>query len=303
MREHRLDSHISYYAIYYTVRFLPRRLCRRLGQWVALLVFAFSKQDRNNLARNLSIVMDKSPRHPDVLNAVRRVFLNYARYMVDFFLFPQLSAQKVKSYFSTVQGRDNLDRALDRGKGVLLVSAHIGNWEIGGNLLRVHNYPLTVVGLAHNTDQTNALVHHLRRSRGIDIIEVGDSTFSVVAMINALRQNRIVAMIGDQDHLGTGRLVRFLGKQMRLPPGPVILAMMSGAALIPTFVLENPDGTYRGILEAPLHIETRGDRDQAIQRNLQRLAGVFEAYIKQHPDQWYCPEPLIADGTLEKPAS
>jgi KDO2-lipid IV(A) lauroyltransferase len=303
MREHRLDSHISYYAIYYAVRFLPRRLCRRLGQWVALLVFAFSKKDRSNLARNFSMVMDKSPHHPDVRNAVRNVFLNYARYMVDFFLFPQLPAHKVKSYFSTIKGRDTLDQALDRGKGVLLVSAHIGNWEIGGNLLRVFNYPLTVVGLAHNTDQTNALVDHLRRSRGIDIIEVGDSTFSVVEILNTLRQNRIVAMIGDQDHLGTGQLVRFLGKQMRLPPGPVILAMMSGAALIPTFVLENPDGTYSGILEAPLKIETRGNSNQAIRRNLQRLAGVFEAYIKQYPDQWYCPDPLIADGMLDTSAS
>ena len=297
MREHQLDSYISYYAIYYTVRWFPRGLCRWLGQWVALLVFAFSNKDRGNLSRNFALVMGKPCHHPDVRKAVKSVFLNYARYMVDFFLFPQLAPHKVKSYFSTIKGRDTLDAALARGKGVLLVSAHIGNWEIGGNLLRVFGYPLTVVGLPHNSAQTNALVRHLRSARGMDIIEVGDSAFSVVEILNALRANRIVAMVGDQDHLGSGQAVRFLGHRLRMPAGPVVLAMMSGAALIPTFVLEKPDGTYSGILEHPMPIDTQGDRDQAIQRNLQRLAGVFESYIKQYPEQWYCPDPIIAEET------
>jgi KDO2-lipid IV(A) lauroyltransferase len=295
MRRHALDSPISYYAIYYTVRCLPRQVCRLLGQAVGLLVYIFSQKDRLHLARNFALALNLHISHPRVKQAVRGIFRNYARYMIDFFLFPQLSKSKVRAYFSSFLGEHHLKQALAAGKGVLLVSAHIGNWEIGGNLLRALDYPLTVVGLPHNTTQTNALVHHLRKTRGIEIIEVGHSTFSVVEILNALRRNRIVAMIGDRDHLGTGRPIRFLGKQMHLPPGPVILAMMSGAALIPTFVLEQADGTYSGIIEAPLKIDKNGDRNRVIDCNLQRLADIFETYIRQYPEQWYCPDPLI-DG-------
>jgi lauroyl/myristoyl acyltransferase len=293
MRRHLLDSPISYLAIYHTVHRLPRPLCRWLGHGVGWIVYLFSKRDRRNLGRNFSLALGRPAGHPAVERAVRGIFRNYARYLVDFFLFPQLDAERVCSFFSVIEGEGRLRQALDKRKGVLLVSAHVGNWEIGGNLLRVLGYPLTVVGLAHNTAQTNALVRHLRSSRGIEMIEVGPSTFSAVEILNALRQNRIVAMIGDRDHLGTGRPVSFLGKKMKMPPGPVILAMLSGAALIPNFVLEGPDGTYRGIIETPIAIETDGNRDAAINRNLLRLAQVFEHYIRRYPDQWYCPDLLI----------
>jgi phosphatidylinositol dimannoside acyltransferase len=302
MRRHLLDSPISYLAIYYTVRCLPRRFCRWVGQGVGWLVFLFSRQDRRNLSRNFGLALNRPACHPEVQRAVRGIFSNYSRYMVDFFLFPQLRAERVRAFFSFIEGEERLRQALARGHGVLLVSAHVGNWEIGGNLLRVLGYPLTVVGLAHNTAQTNILVRHLRSLRGIEVIEVGPSTFSAVEILKALRQNRIVAMIGDRDHLGTGRPVRFLGQQIKLPPGPVILSMLSGAALMPTFVLEEPDGTYRGIIETPVVIENGRNRDAAIEGNLLRLAQVFEHYIRRHPDQWYCPDPL-GSGSQPLPAS
>lgn len=295
MRRHALDSPVSYYAIFHTVRLLPRPVCRLLGQLVGLGVYLFSKQDRSHLRRNFAIALNLPADHPRVQRAVRGLFRNYARYMVDFFLFPQLGRDKLRAHFSAIQGESHLKKALSAGKGVLLISAHVGNWEVGGHLLRCLDYPLTVVGLPHNTAQTNALVHHLRTLRGIEIIEVGQSDFSVLPILNALRRNRIVAMIGDRDHLGTGRPTRFLGKQLRLPTGPVVLAMMSGAALLPCFVLEQTDGTYLGIIEPPLPIDRQRARDRAIDCNLQRLAQVFETYIRQYPEQWYCPDPLGDD--------
>jgi len=116
---------------------------------------------------------------------------------------------------------------------------------------------------------------------------------SAVPVLQALRNNDIVAMIGDRDFFNTGRPVTFLGRRRTMPTGPVLLAMLSGAALIPVFVLARPDGTYAGVLESPVPMDTDGDRTAAIDRNLARLARVFERYIRQHPDQWYCPDRLV----------
>jgi lauroyl/myristoyl acyltransferase len=294
MRKHILDNPASYYAIFLVVRYLPVNLCHWLGKVVGLIIYTFSKKDREGLGINLSIALDKPADDPTVRKRVRQVFINYGRYMVDFFLLPQLPSHEIKKYFGDIRGEEILQGALKRGKGVILLSAHVGNWEIGGTMLRLLNYPLTVVAITHNTAATNALVNRLRQSKKISVIEVNQSPFSVIEVLRHLQQNRIVAMNGDRDYFGTGRQVNFMGKNVNFPIGPVILAMSSGAALIPAFVLKQPDERYIGVLEDAIPLISKGNRDEAIKMNLNTIARIFEKYIRNYPDQWYYPDPITA---------
>ena len=91
---------------------------------------------------------------------------------------------------------------------------------------------------------------------------------------------------------GNGKVIPYFGRPVRFPIGPVTIAMASGAALIPAFVLKRPNGTYFGVLEEAIQITTEGSRDQAIQANLEKVAAVFERYVRNYPDQWYNPEPM-----------
>jgi len=292
MRKHILDSPASYYATFMVARYLPLGVCHWLGKVAALVIYVFSKKDREGLARNLSLALDRPATDPVVKKTVRQVFINYGRYMIDFFLLPQLPPRKVKKFFADIKGEEILQSALAKGKGAILLSAHVGNWEVGGSLLRTLNYPLAVVVMAHNTAATNALVNRLRQDKGIRVIEVGQSPFSAIEVLRHLSNNGIVAMGGDRDYFGTGRKVTFLGKKVQFPVGPVLLAMNSGAALIPAFVLKQPDGKYFGVFEDPIPLISKGDRDKVIEKNLEMTARIFEKYIRSYPDQWYCPDPL-----------
>jgi len=293
MRSHKLDSPISYYAIFLLVRYLPVRFCRWLGKLIVLTVYAFSHKDRNGLAYNLSIALDRPMDDPSIRKMVRQTYINYGQYMVDFFLIPQLPPHKIKSFFSDIKGEDILIKALDKGKGAIFLLAHVGNWEIGGSMLRLLNYPLTVVGMAHNTAATNVLVNHLRKDKGISVIEMNNwSPFSGVEILRHLRNNEIVAMSGDKNFFGRGRPVTFFGRNVIFPVGPVIMAMKSGAALIPSFVLKQPDGRYFGVLEEAVPLSQNGNMDDDIQENLAKTARIFEKYIRRYPDQWYCPDPF-----------
>ena len=292
MRKHILDNPVSYYATFCVVRYLPVNLCHWLGKVVGLIIYAFSKKDREGLGINLSIALNRPIDDHAVRKSVRQVFINYGRYMVDFFLLPQLPSHKIKKYFADIRGEEILKSALAKGKGVILLSAHVGNWEIGGTLLRLLNYPLTVVAIAHNTAATNALVNRLRQNKNIRVIEVDQSPFSVIKVLRHLQQNRIVAMNGDRDYFGTGHQVNFMGKNVNFPVGPVILAMSSGAAIIPAFVLKQPDGRYLGLLEDAIPFLSKGNRDEAIKENLNAIARIFEKYIRSYPDQWYYPDPI-----------
>lgn len=292
MRRHILDSPVSYHVIYYTVRLIPVGLYHLLGRVVALIVYAFSKKDRRGLAGNLSLALGRPSDDPVVRKTVRQVFVNYGRYMVDFFLLPQTPSHKLKRFFADIKGEQVLKDALAKGKGAVLLSAHVGNWEAGGSMMRMLDYPLAVVVMKHNTNATNDLVNRLRQSNGIRVIEVDRSPFSVIEVLRHLHNNGVVAMGGDRDYFNTGREVSFLGNKIKLPIGPVLLAMNSGAALIPAFVIKQPDGKYFGILEDPIPLACGPDRNQAIQKNLELTARTFEKYIRRYPDQWYCPDPL-----------
>lgn len=292
MRRHILDSPASYYATFLVARYLPLGLCHWLGKVVALIIYAFSIKDRRGLADNLSLAYNRPANDPVVRKTVRKVFINYGRYMIDFFLFPQLPPRRIKKLFADIKGEKILQNAMAKGKGAILLSAHVGNWEVGGSLLRILDYPLAVVVMAHNTPATNALVNRLRQNKGISVIEIDKSPFSAIEVLRHLSNNGIVAMGGDRDYFGTGREVKFLGINVRLPVGPVVLAMTSGAALIPAFVLQQSNGRYFGVLENAIPLIVKGNRDEMIEKNLEMIAQIFEKYIRSYPDQWYCPDPL-----------
>ena len=292
MRRHILDNPISYYGILLSARYLPTRLCHWLGKLVALVAYSFSHKDRDGLAFNLSKALNRPMDDSVIRKTIRQVFMNYGQYMVDFFLMPQLPSHKARKFFAYLEGEEILQNALAKGRGAILLSAHVGNWEFGGTMMRLAHYPLAVVAMAHNTSATNALINRLRKDKGITVIEMDQSPFSGVEILRHLRKNGIVAMIGDRDFFGRGHQITFFGKKVVFPVGPVVLAMKSGAALIPAFVLKQSDGRYFGILEEAIPLLLEGERDDVIKKNLGKTARVFEEYIRRHPDQWYCPHPI-----------
>jgi KDO2-lipid IV(A) lauroyltransferase len=297
MRRHILDTPVTYYAIFLFVRYLPTRLCHWLGKVVALLIYSFSHKDREGLAFNISLALNRPANDPAVRKRVRQVFINYGRYMVDFFLMPQLSVRKAKRYFAQIQGEEILQSALARGSGAILLSPHLGNWEFGGVMLRHSEYPLAVVALAHNVSSTNTLVNRLRKEKGIKVIEVDQSPFSGVEILRHLRNNGVVAMIGDKNFFGRGLPTTFFGKEVIFPLGPVLMAMKSGAALIPAFVLKQSDGRYFGVLEEALPLLLKGEQEEITKKNVDMTARIFEEYIRRYPDQWYCPDPITGRMT------
>jgi KDO2-lipid IV(A) lauroyltransferase len=292
MRNHFLDSPISYYAIYVLARVLPMKLCRRFGRIIALMVYVFSKQDRSGFAHNLSLALGKPPQDESIKKIIRKIFINYGEYMADFFLLPQQPPHIIRQSFAFLKGESTIQKALDRGKGVILLSAHLGNWEFGGIMMRLSDYPLAVVALPHNTAATNTLVNRFRKDKGIRVIELNKSPFSSLAILKHLRGNGVVAMIGDRDFLGNGKFIDFFGRKVRFPIGPVVTALASGAAIIPAFVLKQPDGRYFGVLEDEIPISRNGSRNTVVEKNLSKISHVFEAYIRRYPEQWYTPDPI-----------
>lgn len=263
---------------------LPRRpaygLARRIGDLYAL----FDRRGREAVMSNLRRIHEhRGLRLSDgELRALaRQTFLNFAKYLVDFFKFlhprPEV-LQRVLQYGEVPQ---MLDRLLAHRKGVVIVSAHLGNWELGASALAARGYRFNVVTLRVADPKLNALYHQQREARGLRAIPVGRAARECVA---ALQRNELVGLVADRDFSAARDTIEFFGRPARLPRGPAKLALATGAPLLPVFMIRRPDDTFAYVLEEPIWAEKGRDTVETVMR---RLVPALERVIGRYCDQWF----------------
>jgi KDO2-lipid IV(A) lauroyltransferase len=189
-------------------------------------------------------------------------------------------------------GGIHMIEALQRGKGVICITPHLGNWEIGGLLFSFKGGKLNVLTLDERDLDTKSFREELRRNRGIRNLYIDpkdDSPMSILDAVKALRQNEIVAMLGDRIESQKTMIFDFFGRKTPFPIGVAILAMATGAPVLPVFVVMERNRKYRGVIEPSISFESssREDREATIRKGMERLIKKFESYIEKYPDQWY----------------
>jgi KDO2-lipid IV(A) lauroyltransferase len=219
------------------------------------------------------------------------VWFNFASYWVDQFHFSQLPRERAEAVVDRIVGEEHLRSALARGKGVLLLTAHLGSWELGGLFLRQLDLPLSVVYVPDELPEVEAFRARLRRATGVEEIPIQPHAgAAALPVLRALRQNRLVALQGDRDFDDRGEPREFFGAPAAFPRGPFLLAGLTGAALLPAFITYTSGYRFEVRLEEPLLVAAGGDaaaRDAAVSAALARWVAVLEEAVRRWPTQWY----------------
>jgi KDO2-lipid IV(A) lauroyltransferase len=158
---------------------------------------------------------------------------------------------------------------------------------MGGVFLTLMGYPLNVITALDVESRLHDYRVRLRQGQRIKVITLNDTLSSSLAVLQALKANELVALLGDRDLFGKGIPVRFFGQTVFFPIGPALLARLSETALIPTFVLAGPKNRYLCRAEPPLSLQRTENRNEDLAVNTQRIAAVMERFIRSYPDQWY----------------
>lgn len=270
------------------IGFFAHLLPRRFMFWMAVLFGNFywliMKRDREAVQRNLSRVLDNPA---GIKKTARRTFVNYAKYLVDHTRLDLLQENNFRHLVQGFMGKDHIDRASSQGKGGLILTAHLGNWEIGGSFLALMGYPLNVITALDPEARLHEYRVRLRQVQKIKVITLNDALSPSLAVLKALKANELVALLGDRELSGKRIAVKFFGRNVYFPVGPALLARLSEALLIPTFVLMDREGKYLCLAEPPLTLQRTGNRDEDLAVNTQRIASVIEKFIRAYPDQWY----------------
>lgn len=284
-------------------RWLPLSVCRGLGAVTGYATYLFSHYARESLKGNLRRVLEQiaapDPVDPLVLDyATRLNFCHFGRMLADYFHCAAADDDEIRALLHEWHGvESNLRQALDQGRGVILVTAHYGNWELGGTLLALDDWPINIVTLEEPTGELTRMRDAYRKRIGIRTITVGDNAFSFVEMIAALKRNEIVCMLVDRPYGETGVPVDFFGARTGFSSAPGLLWQHTGAAVVPAFILRNDQGSYTAFAEAPIAMEpvTSGNRREQLVQNTQRIATAFEKFIAQAPEQWFNYVPIWSD--------
>ena len=270
---------------------LPIRMSYRLAYVVALIKYAFSPRDRRSLKRNLELVLaDKSSK--DIARISRLVFVNFAKYLVDFFRYPLMDREYIIKNV-TITNRDYIDQALSLKKGAIAISAHLGNWELGAIVYSLLGYKMHAVVLKHRHRLINDFFTRQRTMKGLSVIELG---MAVRRCFKVLEENEMLAMLGDRDFTNHGFETRFFSKNALIPKGPAAFSLKKGAPLVPTFLIRNKDNSFTLYIEKPIYPKESGDFDKDLEALTQQYLAVLEKYIKMFPDQWYVFRYIWANG-------
>ncbi len=288
-------SHFWFPAGLFLAGHLPRKAMYFLARQTMSRYMRLRQKYLEAVRSNLSVILRRPADSPEVRRAARELIHGHFYAWIDFLHFASRPPEEASRLVESVVGYSRILEAREKGKGVLLLTAHLGNWEVGGLMLAEMKQPIHVVLVPDIFPAVERARQKLHERAGIAEIPIDKSFVPTLSVLRALEGNAIVAMQGDRDFDNSGVPVSFFGKPAYFPRGPLRVAMATGATVLPAFIIRVADGRYRAIVEEPLSIEREGDREAALRKNLERYVAFLERYVREHPEQWYCFYPFWDD--------
>lgn len=270
----------------------PAGLAYALAAAGGELAYLLWAPKREIAKRNLGTVLGLGHGHPAVARAARGSFRNFARYLVEIMRFPALTAHDIDRLVAIEPATwQHLRDARAGGNGVIFVSIHFGNFELGGARI-AEELPITVIA----DDLGNArLMDLLAGNRAHKNITLQTPDGAAKKVLRALRRNEMVGLMMD---LGPRALsfsnveVEFFGKRTLFPAVAAELARASGAPIVVAVTLREHGNTFRGIALSPIAVGRSKEPAQDVARATQEIARGLEGFVRRAPDQWYIFRPM-----------
>ncbi len=264
-----------------TIPLIPPRFGYLLFGWIGARFFDWFADAREPLRDNLRHVM-KNATPPEIDHVARNILRNHLKNYYDFFRSTRLTKDDIARLVQ-VNGFENLENALARGKGVVFITAHFGNLDIVGQTFAIRGYKVTTPAEHVKPEILYQRIVATRAAKGLTLIPVDGP---LLALVRALKKNEIVGLAADLDVTKSGIVVDFFDAPARLPDGHVQLALRTGAALLPAFSMRLPDNTFAAYAEPPIELQNTGNFEADVRASVEQVARVLEKWIGQHPEQW-----------------
>jgi lauroyl/myristoyl acyltransferase len=276
-------------ALVWAADWWPLWLMYWMARWLVIVPFAllrpkYMRAVRGNYARILGL----PPTHPQVRRTSWRMMFEHAYHWIDFFRWSQRPADALQANVAQVEGWERFEAVRRSRRGTLLLTAHMGNPEVGAVAMGKHFEPVHVLYWRDRFATAEKFRTRMRLKGNVYGIPVDATPLSVVPALRVLREGGLLAAHGDRDFNDQGWPVPFFGAPAKFPPGPFLLAARSEAVVIPMFFLVERDRRFHVILEEPIEFSGEENVEACVHAGLERWVRILEHRIRANPEQWFC---------------
>ena len=263
--------------------YLPLAYLRQLGRLIGRLFFLIGTRHRTIAIKNLTYAFGHKKGTDEIRNIARKVFESLMQIPFEMTLIPRLQRKDMESLIK-VEGLHHLDRAYRKGRGVLVLTGHIGNWELIPAVVSLLKYPISIVARPLNLKPLDIFVSKLRTWHEGKIIP---KKFSMRTVLKSLQQGDLVGVLLDQNaNRRDGVFVDYFGRPASTTKGFALLALKIKAPIVPVFLVRtNKQYKIWSMPEVPL--SESGDKTKDIEVNTQAYTRIIESVVRQYPEQWF----------------
>ena len=272
-------------AFSFLINLLPEDFSLRAGRQLGRMMFCLDRGHRKVALENLHLAFSKEKSEEELLVIARRTFENLGMMAVEFFRIPRVDVETFKKKVK-IEGLEEALGLFKKGKGMLLLLSHFGNWEMMGIMSKLIGDSIMVIAKPMKKNQrVDQFINRIRHSTGLEVVSSIKSSRTVM---KALARNRVVGILIDQRaKRSEGIWADFFGKEAPTTPALAILAMKTEAPVVPVFMIRDGFNRHRLVIQEPLALVHTGDVKKDVEANTQLFNHKLESMVRQYPDQWF----------------
>lgn len=273
---------------YHLLKMLSRVICLfshsfllKLGKWLGILYYYAAPRQRDRAIAHIMQGMELG--EDEARQLCMDNFIHIGRTFLEIMYMPRLKPENMADYME-IEHLDWFKQALNEGHGVVILTAHIGNWEWLSAALTFSGIPLTAIIKRQPNDQHTVLLNEFREMVGVEVFARGTS--ELVGAAKSLKKGKALGFLADQDAGPGGAFIEFLNKPASTPLGPAVFAKRFHSPVVPTFIVRKPDGRHKVIIHEPLYYEEQENEETALYDLTVKMTRLIENTIREYPDQW-----------------
>jgi KDO2-lipid IV(A) lauroyltransferase len=273
---------------YWTVAFLSHIIPYRIAIFITkriadCLYFTLYRGARIPVNKNLERIYGRTLKPWERKEFVLKIFRNFGVFIYEFLILPRVYRKGVLKFAEPIH-KERLEEIIKNKKGVIVLTGHLGNWELGACVLSSFGLSPTVIALAHPSKRITDFFTARRSKTGMRVIYIGGGLKKIIL---ALKNGNVVATLGDRDYVGTGILHDFMGEKIFFPRGVFEIAQRLKVPIIPAFCVK-VNNKYKVFFEIPIYVDDIND-------GIRKWSKILEVYVRRFPTQWYIFDPIWYD--------
>jgi len=280
-----LKESIAYYSIRtfgFFIRCLPVSAALWVGKGIGMFAYYFDIKHKSQAYANLKIAFAHTKSPNELKQITKRLFKNYGQNLVELFRMPLMSPKKFDQVV-TVEGKGHVSKALEQGKGAIILAMHFGSWELASLSCAMLGYPYKMfVKTQKRNTKLDDLLNSYRECGGSVVISRGSGTRDFV---RSLKNNEAIGMVVDQGGRD-GVLIPFLGRQATMSVGAIRMGLKLGVPICFSAIIRQGGARHKMIIHEPLVLENTGDVEADVVANLKKISKIMEYYIQTYPSEY-----------------